>query len=76
MKWTAPAVLCLVAFHTPDGRVIKIDTHHIMAVRTAEAVKQHLAPGTNTVLYVGAQNFGVTESPDEVQMLIDECVGD
>jgi hypothetical protein len=72
----ASLVLCLAIFHTPDGKIISVDTRHIIALRSAENVKQHLAPGTNTVLYVSGQNFAITETPDEAKEAIRDCIGE
>lgn len=73
MKQLIQIITCLAIFHSPDGSLISIDTNHIVAVRPAESVKQHIAPGIKTIIYTGGQNFGVAESPEEVGRIIDEC---
>ena len=73
-KWKLLILLsCLAIFHAPDGKELRIDTAHVTAIRSAEAVKHHLTPGTNTIIYVTGQNFGVTETPEVVEDLIENC---
>jgi hypothetical protein len=67
-------LLCLVIFHSPDGREIRIDTLHVTAIRPAEAVKQHLAEGTRTIIYASGQNFGVIEPVAEVDLMMKNCI--
>jgi hypothetical protein len=72
-----PAVgiaLCLAIFHSPDGRELRIETQHIAVIRPADAVQEHVAPGTKTILYVGSQKMGVVEPPDQVQTIIQDCI--
>jgi hypothetical protein len=66
-------ILCLAIFHVPDGREIRIDTAHVSAIRSAEGFGHHLAPGTRTIISLGSQNYGVTETPDEVEAIIEGC---
>jgi hypothetical protein len=70
----AIALACLAIFHTPDGFELRVDTRHIAAVRPAAHVKQHLAPGTNSVVYVTTNNFGIVETVDQAQQAIRNCV--
>ena len=76
LRWFIPPLSCLAIFHSPDGTEIRIETRHIVAVRPADAVKQHLASGTNALIYTSTQTFGVIETVSEVKMLEDECVAD
>ena len=73
MKRLAP-LLCLVVFHSPDGRELRIETQHIAIVRPADAVQQNVAPGTKSILYVGSQKLGVVESIDEIGTLMRDCI--
>ena len=70
----AGSILCLVVFHSPDNRELRIETQHIAAVRPADAAQQSLAPGTKSVLYVGGQKFGVVETPNEIEAIIRDCI--
>ena len=51
-----------------------METQHIQAVRPADAAQQHLAPGTNAIVYVGSQKFGVVESASEIDQIIKDCL--
>lgn len=71
----AIVLACLAIFHTPDGKMLSVDTRHIVALRTVpENYKGHLAPGTKSILYVSGQNFGIIESEQEAKDAIDNCV--
>ena len=65
---------CLAIFHSPDNRELRVETQHIQAVRPADAAQQHLAPGTNAIVYVGSQKFGVVESASEIDQIIKDCL--
>jgi hypothetical protein len=65
MKWALP-LACLVVFHSPDGKELRIETQYILAVRTAHGVREQVAPGTRTILYLAGKTFGVVETPEEV----------
>jgi hypothetical protein len=69
-----PTLICLAVFHSPDGKEIRIDSHHIVAVRPADTVKGHLHEGIQTVIYTPGQNFGVTEPLGIVEEVLSECV--
>jgi len=68
------AAACLAIFHSPDNRELRVETQHIQAVRPADAAQQHLAPGTNAIVYVGSQKFGVIESASEIDQIIKDCL--
>jgi hypothetical protein len=68
------AMRCLAIFHSPDDRELRVETQHIQAVRPADAAQQHLAPGTNAIVYVGSQKFGVIESAPEIDQIIKDCL--
>jgi len=68
------AMTCLAIFHSPDNRELRVETQHIQAVRPADAAQQHLAPGTNAIVYVGSQKFGVIESASEIDQIIKDCL--
>jgi hypothetical protein len=71
---TAITVSCLVIFHRPDGKEIRIDTAHISAVQSAEGFGEHVASGVKTILYTPGKNFGIIETPAEAGRLIRNCV--
>ena len=71
------SLLCLILLHTPDNEVLRVDTKHVTAVRHVTSnIKQHLAPNVNTIIYAAGQNFGVRETAEEVEELINTCVED
>jgi hypothetical protein len=53
---------------------MRIESTHIDILRPADAVQQHVAPGTKTIIYVGGQRFGVAESDEEIDTLIKDCL--
>jgi hypothetical protein len=68
---------CLVVFHSPDGKELIFDTRHIAAVRPIEgALRQHLHPNTNAVIYASTQTFGVVETVEAVEQALKECTED
>jgi hypothetical protein len=72
-KWSIP-LSCLVVFHSPDGKELLFDSRHIAAVRPVEgAIRQHLHPNTNAVIYASTQTFGVIETVEEVEQQLKEC---
>lgn len=74
MRHLAEALACLVVFHAPDGSLVSVEKAHISALRpVSEAVKEHLAPGTKTLVYVGQHKFGITESLDEAETMLEQC---
>lgn len=75
MKKLIP-LLCLAVFHSPDGKELRIESKHIVAIRSTENVKGHVAPGTNTIIYTPGQTFGITENLLETIEVISECVDD
>ena len=64
---------CLIVVHSPDGSELRIDTNHILAVRPAAGVSEHVAKGTNTLIYTGGKVFGVTEGFDDAINQIEQC---
>ena len=72
MKLRLLILPCLAVFHTPDGREIKIDTN-VTAVRPVEHLHGHLAKGTGSVIYIGGEQFGVTETLEEVASILKNC---
>ena len=67
-------IICMAIFHTPDGQLLTVDTRHITALRPAENIKEHLTPGTKTILYVTTKTFGVRENIEEAQDAIHNCI--
>jgi hypothetical protein len=69
----AAAVACLIVLHSPDGEELAIDTRQILMLRPTVHIKEHLAPGTKTLVYLTAQKIGVKEEPHEVEYLTKIC---
>lgn len=65
---------CLVIFHSPDGAQLIVDTFHIGSLRPAHSIKEHVAHGTNTLLFVDGKNVGITEDIGVAERLIKDCV--
>jgi hypothetical protein len=73
MRFAVIIGACIAIFHTPDGQALSVDIRHIAALRPAINVKEHLAAGTNTVLYVSTKTFGITETIDQARSAIHNC---
>jgi len=67
-------ICCLIILHSPDEREMRIESTHIDILRPADAVQQHVAPGTKAIIYVGGLRFGVVESDEEIDTLIKDCL--
>jgi hypothetical protein len=68
------ALACLILIHPPDGAPLRIDISHIIAVRPVPmGSEEHFARGTKSILYVTGQKFGITETPEQVELLIRDC---
>jgi hypothetical protein len=70
---TVAAIACLIVLHTPDGEEIAVDTRQILMLRPTTHIREHLAHGTRTLVYMTAQKVAVTELPHEVEYLIKIC---
>jgi len=69
----AATIACLIVLHTPDGEEIAVDTRQILMLRPTTHIREHLAHGTRTLVYMTAQKVAVTEQPHEVEYLIKIC---
>jgi len=67
------AIACLIVMHTPDGEEIAVDTRQILMLRPTTHIREHLAHGTRTLVYMTAQKVAVKEEPHEVEYLIKVC---
>lgn len=73
-QWPAIGLLCLVVFHAPDGSLVSVESQHVAAVRpVTDAIKEHLAPGTKSILYVGAHKIGIIENFDDAEAKLENC---
>lgn len=74
MRHFATAIICLVVFHAPDGSLVSVEKQHVAAVRpVTDAIKEHVAPGTKALVYVGQHKFGITETLDEAEAMLEQC---
>jgi hypothetical protein len=72
----AAIAVCMLAFHSPDGSELLILSDMIRAIKPAvRAYHNHLAPGTNSVIYLGIRpnGFGVRETPLQILQIIRDC---
>jgi hypothetical protein len=63
----------LIVLHDPNGGEIAIDTRQIVLIRPVEGIREHLAVGTETIVYLAGQKIGVRELPHEVEYLTKIC---
>lgn len=74
MRNPAAILLCLVVFHAPDGSLVSVEKAHIAAIRpVTDQIKEHVAPGTHALVYVGQHKFGITESLEEAETMLESC---
>lgn len=60
--------------HSPDGQVLRVESHQIFAIRgLTKDLEQHVAAGTKTVIFAGGQKFGIKETPEEIETMIANC---
>jgi hypothetical protein len=72
MRFIVP-LCCLIILHTPDGEEIAVDTRQILMLRPTIGIREHLAPGSKTLIYVSGQKIAVKEMPHEVEYLTKIC---
>ena len=66
---------CFIIVHGPNGKdELHVDASSIFIVRpTTKDIEPHIAAGTKTILYIGGQKFGISETPEEVEAMIRDC---
>lgn len=74
MRGIVLAAACMAILHTPEGHELRIEIQHIEAVRPVEHLRGHVAHETGSVVYLSSKNFGVTETVEQVQNAIRNCV--
>lgn len=77
MKRSGVAIaLCMAILHSPgSGGELRVDVNQITVVRPIEAEqKQHVAHGSQSILFAGGQKFAVQETLDQVQDAIHHCI--
>lgn len=67
--------LCLVLFHSPDGKELRVETAQIAALKAADHTP-HLPPDTKSVLLAGGQKFAIRETVEQAQQIIDAACED
>jgi hypothetical protein len=75
MNATAAAV-CILTFHSPDGSELILQSDVIRVVRPIlNQHREHVAAGTNSVLYLGIRpaGFGVVETAAQALQMIRDC---
>lgn len=72
MRYLFPLV-CLIIVHTPDGKELRLAVEHVSAIRPAEGLHEHVAKGTNSIVFSGGKGYGVIETPAEVAKQLDHC---
>jgi hypothetical protein len=67
---------CILALHSPDGSELLVQSDTIRVVKPIQNQhREHVAPGTNSVLYLGvrAAGFGVMETAAQVLQMLRDC---
>jgi len=64
---------CLMVLHSPDGEELLVDADHLIAVRPVEGIVHHFARSTNAIIYLSAGNFGVIETPEQIDKKVKNC---
>lgn len=53
---------------------MSVESQHIAAIRpVSDQIKEHVAPGTKALVYVGAHKFGITESLEQAEEMVENC---
>jgi hypothetical protein len=70
-----PGVLwCLIWLHSSDGQPIWITSEAITVLKPLlPEHRDHLAKGTETLVYTAGKVFGVREDEDAIERLIKSC---
>lgn len=76
MRVAPIALTCMAILHSPGGSVeLRVVVNQITAMRPIEGVhKQHVAHGSNSLIFAGGQKFTVEETLDQVQDAIHHCI--
>ena len=75
----ASAFACVLVFHSPDGSELLVQSDIVRVIRPITApYREHVAPGTGSVLYLGVRQagFAVTETAAQVLQMIRSCQKD
>lgn len=65
---------CLLVLHTPAGTELHIESKHVNVFQPlAKSAEQHVAPGTKTIVHTGGAKFGVTETTEEIDTMLENC---
>lgn len=65
---------CVLTLHTPAGTQLLLESRHITVFQPLpKTSEQHVAAGTKTIVHTGGQKFGVTESVDDINALLEQC---
>jgi uncharacterized protein YlzI (FlbEa/FlbD family) len=65
---------CFITLHGPNGKdEMHVDAASIFIVRAVTpGIEHHIAPGTKTILYVNGHKFGVSETVEQVEDMIEQ----
>jgi hypothetical protein len=66
----------MLVFHSPDNTELLVQSDIIRVIRPITAPhREHVAVGTNSVLYLGVRQagFGVVETAGQVLQMIRDC---
>jgi hypothetical protein len=72
----ATIAVCILVLHAPDGSELLVQSDIIRVIRPITAAhREHVAPGTNSVLYLGVRQagFAVIETAAQVLQLVRDC---
>jgi hypothetical protein len=68
---------CVVVLHSPNGAQLIIPSGEDIKVMrpVGEAAQEHVAEGTHSVIYLGVRpnGFGVKESVEQIEAMIEAC---
>jgi hypothetical protein len=66
---------CFITLHGPNGKdEMHIDASSIFIVRpNSPDIEHHIAHGIKTIIYVSGHRFGVHETFEEIEEMIQKC---
>lgn len=70
------SLFCLLVLHSPDGSPLLVFSNSVRVVRPVaheHGLRSHVAKNTNSVVYSGGQNFGVSETAVMILQKLRAC---
>lgn len=75
MRWLAILPLaCLLILHSPSGTELRFESQHVSVYQPLpKGSEGHVAPGVKTLIHTGGQKFGVVETVEQIDAMLESC---